>query len=145
MAMKPLLPLLLIAHLGCASDLVAHANADCANQTDHCASQIASGTLYLDTGNLPSVTDQSNQIMLCALPVDGVCDAQSLTIVFEGGPLTADIDPGIADETAWKVRFQGLATEWTDPPGMLNLTARLRDLEFIFDENDQHPIEFTLE
>ncbi len=143
--MRALLNVLLITHLGCASDLVARANADCAEQTDRCASQTASGTLYLDTGNLPSVTDQSNQIMLCALPVDGVCDAQSLAIVFEGGPLTADIDPGIADETAWKVRFQGLTTKWTDPPGMLSLNARLRDLEFIFDENDQHATEFTLE
>ena len=143
--MKPLLTLLLITQLGCASDLVARANADCASQTNHCAEQTASGTLYLDTGNLPSVTDQPNQIMLCALPVDGVCDAQSLTIVFEGGPLTADIVPGIADETGWKVRFQGLATEWTESPGLLNLTGRLRDLEFIFDEQDQHAIELTLE
>ena len=143
--MKALVTLLMVTLLGCASDLVARANADCAGQTNHCADQTASGTLYLDTGNLPSVTDQTNRIMLCSLPVDGVCEAKSLSIVFEGGPLTADIDPGIADETGWKVRFQGLATQWTDPPGLLNLTARLRDLEFIFDEHDQHAIELTIE
>lgn len=143
--MKPLLLPVLIVNLGCASDLVARANTDCASQADHCAAQTASGTLYLDTGNLPSVTGQPNQLLLCALPVDGVCHAQSLTIIFEGGPLTGDIDPGVADETGWKVRFQGLATEWKDPPGLLNLTARLRDLEFIFDERDQHTIELTIE
>ena len=143
--MKPTLLCIIIANLGCASDLIAHANADCASQANHCAGKTASGTLYLDTGNLPSVTDQSNQIMLCALPVEGVCDAQSLTIRFEGGPLTADIDPGIADETAWKVRFEGLTTTWTDPPGMLSLAGRLRQLEFIFDENEDHPVEFNLD
>jgi len=101
--------------------------------------------LYLDTGNLPSVTDGTNRLMLCSTPVSGVCDTEHLTIVFEGGPLTADIDPGIADEPAWKVRFSSLNTTWVDPPGTLELSARLRDLEFVFDELDEQAVELTLE
>ena len=135
----------LVTFGGCAGDLIAQTNSDCAAQSDHCGSQTASGLLYLDTGNLPSVTDSTDRLMLCSTPVSGVCDTEHLTIRFEGGPLTADIDPGIADEPGWKVRFTDLTTSWIDPPGTLELSARLRDLEFIFDEHDDQAVEFTIE
>ena len=145
--MKPTLLILssMVATVGCGDDLIAQTNSDCAAQSDHCGSQRASGLLYLDTGNLPSATDGTHRLMLCSTPVSGVCDSEHLTIAFEGGPLTADIDPGIADESGWKVRFTNLTTTWIDPPGTLGLSARLRELEFIFDEHDDQAIELTLE
>jgi len=135
----------LVTFGACAGDLIAQTNSDCAAQSDHCGGKTASGLLYLDTGNLPRVTDGADRLMLCSTPVSGVCDTEHLTIVFEGGPLTADIDPGIADESGWKVRFTNLSTTWIDPPGTLTLNARLRELDFIFDEHDDQAIELSLE
>ena len=131
--------------VGCASDLIADRNSDCASAGDHCAAKTASGLLYLDTGNLPSVLADADRLVLCAAPVDATCDSSRIDLIFEGGPLTVDVDPGIADQSGWKVRFADLGTTWVDPPGTLSLTGRLRQLEFVFDPDDEQNIEFTIE
>ncbi len=128
----------------CAGDVIAERQADCASRSDHCASKVASGMLYLDTSNLPSVLGDNDRLVLCATPVDGTCDSSRIDLQFEGGPLTADIDPGIADEAGWKIGFSDLSVTWVDPPGTLRLTGRLRHLDFVFDPNDERSIALDL-
>jgi hypothetical protein len=130
---------------GCASDLIAARNAECESASDHCVGQTAAGLLYLDTGNLPTVLGDTDRLVLCAAPVVGTCESTRLDLVFEGGPLTADVDPGIADQSGWKIRFSGLTVNWVEPPGTLSLAGRLRQLEFVFDPDDEHSTEITFE
>ncbi len=128
----------------CASDLIADRQAECASSSDHCAAKVASGMLYLDTSNLPTVLGDLDRLVLCAAPVDGTCESSRIDLRFEGGPLTADIDPGIADEAGWKVGFSDLSVTWVDPPGTLQLTGRLRQLDFVFDPYDERSTAFDL-
>ena len=139
------LALLALVTTACGGDLIAQAHAQCAAEPAHCADKTASGTLYLDTGNLPSVSGAVDRIVLCATPVDSVCASERLEVTFEGGPLAADIDPGAADRGGWKVRFEGLATSWLEPPGQLALSARLRALEFVDDSGDALSVSLAVE
>jgi hypothetical protein len=121
----------------CGGDLIATANSDCAGQSDNCQAKTASGLLYLDTGNLPSSADGAARLMLCSSQPEDVCQETSLELRFVGGPLTADVDPGFAHESGWKVRFSELSVGWVEPPSMVVLNGRLGQLEFVFDPDDE--------
>lgn len=128
---------LLILCSGCGNDLIASANSDCAGQSDNCQAKTASGLLYLDTGNLPSSSNGEARLILCSSPPDGVCQETRLELRFEGGPLTADVDPGFNAESGWKVRFSELSVGWVEPPAMIVLNGRLGQLEFVFDPDEE--------
>ena len=131
--------LLLCAACGDDGMVISDANADCAAATANCSDKVASGILFLDTGNLPSTGGDPTRLRLCATQPVGSCEGDGLDLIFEGGPLTSAIDPGFAGETGWKLRFKGATIDWLDPPGTIRLHARLRDLDFVFDQNGDHP------
>jgi hypothetical protein len=132
---------------GCGDDgmVISDANADCAAAASHCTDKVASGILFLDTGNLPSALGDPTLLRLCATQPVGACEGDGLDLIFEGGPLTGAIDPGFADEAGWKLRFRGAAVDWVDPPGTIRLRARLRDLDFVLDRDGEHEPALKLE
>jgi hypothetical protein len=128
---------LLLLCSACGSDLIASANSDCAGQNDNCREKTASGLLYLDTGNLPSSANGAARLVLCSSRPEGVCQESRLELRFEGGPLTADVDPGFIDENGWKVRFSELSVSWVEPPAAIVINGQLGQLEFVFDPDDE--------
>lgn len=109
-----------------------------------------SGTLYLDTSNLPSHNNRDTGLVFCSTPIEFTCDGNSrLSFAFED-LLGEEIDPGIEFEVGWKVQFAELSINYCDTcytneglAQVISLEGSLDNVQFVHDPDNEVPIELT--
>jgi hypothetical protein len=117
----------------------------CFGSSTNCERLQAVLVLYLDTVNLPSGNIGIQKLVLSSRPTTPIASGNDrIEFFFEGSKLPEEIDPGIRDETGWKVRISSAGLEYCDTcfneSGLVDvivLRGSLDNVEFIYDPGDE--------
>lgn len=115
----------------------------CFKEGHDCRGRSVALQLYLDTVNLPSNNVAIPKLVLSSVPTDPIAGQDRLEFFFEG-TLPEAIDPGILDETGWKVRVPEATIEYCTTcynnfgwVPILILTGDMGNVEFLYDPEDR--------
>jgi hypothetical protein len=126
-----------------ASTLIGGLYDACFPRCPACDSAAVNALLYLDTGSLPTVNGNVPKLVLSSRPIGPGGAGRDRLEYFFPDTLPASIDPGIRDQSGWKVRVSGVTLEYCDDcvtncglVPILRLRGELSSVTFVRDPGD---------
>ena len=124
----------------------------CFTESEGCEGMTVDLLLYLDTVNLPSANANNEILVLSSLPTTPIADGNDRLAFYFEEALPASIDPGILNETGWKIAIEDALIEYCKTcysdcglVPVIELRGTLGCVDFLYDLSDTVGIYINLE